>query len=47
MTKLKLGPIADDKPVKIALEIPATLHRDLTEYAACSPKAARPSSPPS
>ena len=29
MTKLKLGPIADDKPVKIAL---AALHRDLTEY---------------
>lgn len=32
MTKLKLGPIADDKPVKISLEMPATLHRDLTEY---------------
>lgn len=32
MTKLKLGPIADDKPVKIALEMPAALHRDLTEY---------------
>ena len=24
MSKLKLGPIADDKPVKIALELPAT-----------------------
>jgi len=32
MTKLKLGPIADDKPVKIALELPAALHRDLTDY---------------
>jgi hypothetical protein len=32
MTKLKLGPIVDDKPVKIALELPATLHRDLIEY---------------
>jgi hypothetical protein len=32
MTKLKLGPIADDKPVKIALEMPAALHHDLTEY---------------
>lgn len=32
MTKLKLGPIADDKPVKITLEMPAALHRDLTEY---------------
>lgn len=33
MTKLKLGPIADDKPVKITLELPAQLHRDLTAYA--------------
>lgn len=32
MTKLKLGPIADDKPIKVALEMPAALHRDLTEY---------------
>ncbi|MRN65420.1 DUF2274 domain-containing protein [Brucella sp. 10RB9213] len=32
MTKLKLGPITDDKPVKIAVELPAALHRDLTEY---------------
>lgn len=33
MAKLKLGPIADDKPVKITLELPAELHRDLTAYA--------------
>ncbi|WJS85600.1 DUF2274 domain-containing protein [Paracoccus sp. TOH] len=32
MTKLKLEPIADDKPVKIALEMPAALHRNLIEY---------------
>lgn len=32
MTKLKLGPIADDKPVKITLELPAALYRDLTDY---------------
>ncbi|MDE2578008.1 MAG: DUF2274 domain-containing protein [Hyphomicrobiales bacterium] len=32
MTKLKLGPIADDKPVKVTVELPAALHRDLTEY---------------
>lgn len=31
--KLKLGPIADDKPVKITLELPARLHRDLVAYA--------------
>lgn len=34
MTKLKLGPIADDKPVKITVELPASLHRDLATYAA-------------
>lgn len=33
MAKLKLGPIADDKPVKITLELPASLHRDLAAYA--------------
>ncbi|ACI94699.1 conserved hypothetical protein [Afipia carboxidovorans OM5] len=33
MAKLKLGPIADDKPVKIAMELPASLHRDLVAYA--------------
>lgn len=32
MMKLKLGPIADDKPVKIAVELPATLFRDLVAY---------------
>ncbi|HMM62879.1 MAG TPA: DUF2274 domain-containing protein [Mesorhizobium sp.] len=34
MTKLKLGPIADDKPVKATVELPAQLHRDLVAYAA-------------
>lgn len=34
MSKLKLGPIADDKPVKVTVELPAVLHRDLTAYAA-------------
>ncbi|WP_048645300.1 DUF2274 domain-containing protein [Nitratireductor soli] len=32
MTKLKLGPLPDDKPVKVTLELPAPLHRDLIEY---------------
>jgi len=32
MTKLKLGPIADDKPVRITVELPAALHRDLIDY---------------
>ena len=34
MTKLKLGPLADDKPVKLTVELPATVHRDLVAYAA-------------
>jgi len=33
MTKLKLGPIADDKPIKVSLELPASLHSDLIAYA--------------
>ena len=33
MTKLKLGPIADDKSVKVTVELPADLHRDLAAYA--------------
>ena len=33
MTKLKLGAIADDKPGKVSLELPASLHRDLVAYA--------------
>ena len=33
MTKLKLGPLPDDKPVKVTVELPATLNRDLIAYA--------------
>lgn len=33
MPKLKLGPILDDRPVKLAVELPAELHRDLVAYA--------------
>jgi len=33
VAKLKLGPIADDKPVKLTVELPASLHRDLLAYA--------------
>lgn len=33
MPKLKLGPLADEKPVKVTVELPAALHRDLTVYA--------------
>ena len=33
MSKLKLGSFADDKPVKITVELPANVHRDLVAYA--------------
>ena len=39
MTKLKLGPLPDDKPVKITVELPAPLHRDLIAYAEVHAKA--------
>jgi hypothetical protein len=32
MSKLKLGAIADDKPVKLTVELPASVHRDLVAY---------------
>jgi hypothetical protein len=33
MSKLKLSAIADDKPVKLTVELPANVHRDLVTYA--------------
>lgn len=32
MAKLKIGSIEDAKPVKITLELPASVHRDLVVY---------------
>lgn len=32
MAKLKLGAIPDDKPVKLTIELPAAVHRDLVAY---------------
>jgi hypothetical protein len=32
LKKLKLGAIADDKPVKLTLELSAAVHRDLLAY---------------
>ncbi len=32
MAKLKLGAIPDDKPVKVTVELPAAIHRDLVAY---------------
>ena len=34
MAKLKLGPLPDDRPVKLTVELPADVHRDLCDYAA-------------
>lgn len=34
MAKLKLGPLEDDRPVKLTIELPAAVHRDLVAYAA-------------
>ncbi|TGT46312.1 DUF2274 domain-containing protein [Mesorhizobium sp. M8A.F.Ca.ET.165.01.1.1] len=33
MTKLKLSAIPDDRPIKITVELPAAVHRDLVAYA--------------
>ena len=33
MTKLKLGPIESDKAVKLTIELPAAVHRDILSYA--------------
>ncbi|MDQ2802042.1 MAG: DUF2274 domain-containing protein, partial [Pseudomonadota bacterium] len=34
MGKLKLGALVDDKPVRLTVELPAGIHRDLVAYAA-------------
>lgn len=33
MTKLKLTPLEEEKPVKVTIELPAGVHRDLIAYA--------------
>jgi hypothetical protein len=33
MAKLKLGPIENDRPVRLTVELPASVHRDLLAYA--------------
>lgn len=32
MAKLKLSGVEDDKPVRLTVELPAALHRDLVAY---------------
>jgi len=33
VAKLKLNAIEDDKPVRLTIDLPATVHRDLAAYA--------------
>jgi hypothetical protein len=33
MSKLKLSTIEDDRPMKLTIELPAAVHRDLSLYA--------------
>jgi hypothetical protein len=33
MTKLKIGLLSDERPVKLSIELPASVHRDLLAYA--------------
>ncbi len=33
MAKLKIAALPDDKPVKVTVELPATVYRDLAAYA--------------
>ena len=33
MAKLKLTAVPDDRPVKLTVELPASVHRDLVAYA--------------
>lgn len=34
MPNLRLGALVEDKPVRISVELPAAVHRDLVAYAA-------------
>jgi hypothetical protein len=46
MTKLKLGAIIDEKPVRVTVELPGGVHRDLAAYAeALSKESGQPTEP--
>ncbi|MGR4890697.1 DUF2274 domain-containing protein [Sphingopyxis sp. LARHCG72] len=45
MSRLRLGPIADDKPVKLTIELSGAVHRDLLAYADAHAKATGLSQP--
>jgi len=33
MNKLRLGPVVEEKPVKLTVELPGTVYRDVSDYA--------------
>jgi hypothetical protein len=46
MTKLKLGAIIDEKPVRVTVDLPGAIHRDLAAYAeALSKESGQPTEP--
>jgi hypothetical protein len=46
MTKLKLGAIIDEKPVRVTVDLPGAVHRDLAAYAeALSKESGQPTEP--
>jgi hypothetical protein len=46
MAKLKLGAIIDEKPVRITVDLPGAVHRDLAAYAeALSKESGQPTEP--
>ena len=48
MTKLKIGALPDERPVKVSIELPASVHRDLLAYAkAVASESGQPISEPS
>ncbi|OHD08738.1 DUF2274 domain-containing protein [Sphingopyxis sp. RIFCSPHIGHO2_12_FULL_65_19] len=38
MSKLRLGPVVEERPVKLTVELPGFLMRDLADYAAIHAK---------
>ncbi|WP_458756508.1 DUF2274 domain-containing protein [Afipia sp. TerB] len=46
MTKLRLSALPDDKPVKITVELPAAVHRDLVAYAEILARTSGEAAPP-
>ena len=47
MTRLRLGPVAEEKPVKLTIELPGRLYRDLSDYAAAHARETGLAEPPS